>query len=501
MTLPSAGMLIAGPEGEQTLRLEEVVGSGAFGDVWRAADASSGASYAVKFPRVNAMGSSNELTAFRNEVQAASKIHHPNVVPVLHVEAAPDEFPPYLVMEFVEGGTLRERLKKYRVTNELVPLDLIQSWAEGLVDGIAAINEHMLHRDLRPENILMKGDTPLIGDFGLSKVVGAITRSETFKGGQHVLYMAPEGWKLETNDIQLDMYAMGVVLFEIATLRYPYELPADVRDIGGMRDMHLYQQPESLRQARPDLPIGFSHLVTRLMEKNAQNRFADWPEAGLVLQKAWTADGGTAAGETRLVGELLAETQRRHDTVAKQQLEADERAAARAESRRLDLHQMERLIGDLNSAVTQYNQRSGLGIIGVDCDADRRHCWFKLPFAGSISLGFDWIDPPLNLRVGQVRFFGVVRHDDGAGFNYLLCRTDDLDLYGRWVVCHVSNSPLVRPSALPSRAPLFGLPLDEVREIEVADQAMHVYEVKLSEDVQDSFLEVALVAMRRATGS
>lgn len=73
----------------------------------------------------------------------------------------------------------------------------------------------------------MDGDVPKISDFGLSKIVGALTRTITFKGGQHILYMAPEGWRAETNTIQLDMYAVGIVLFEMAALRYPYDMPPD----------------------------------------------------------------------------------------------------------------------------------------------------------------------------------------------------------------------------------------------------------------------------------
>ena len=94
-----------------------------------------------------------------------------------------------------------------------------------LVDGIEAINAKMLHRDLKPDNILIGADGLKIGDFGLSKIVGAATRSRTFKGGQHILYMAPEGWKQETNQIQIDMYSMGIIFFEIASLAFPYDYP------------------------------------------------------------------------------------------------------------------------------------------------------------------------------------------------------------------------------------------------------------------------------------
>ena len=121
-----------------------------------------------------------------------------------------------------------------------------------------AINAKMLHRDLKPDNILLDGDIPKIGDFGLSKLVGAATRSQTFKGGQQIFYMAPEGWKFDKNEIQIDMYALGIVLYEIAALRYPYMLPADRATSTQFRTCTCSSRPRRspacARSARPLLP-------------------------------------------------------------------------------------------------------------------------------------------------------------------------------------------------------------------------------------------------------
>lgn len=499
MNQPIAGMLISGPEGEETLRLEELVGAGAFGDVWKAVEVSSGVGFAVKFPRLLAMGSGDELTAFRNEVEAAREIRHPNVVPVVHVGAAPIDAPPYLVMEFVEGGTLRARLQQYAGAKALVPPELVQIWAEGLVDGIAAINERMLHRDLRPENMLMKGDRPLIGDFGLSKVVGAITRSKTFKGAQHVFYMPPEGWRLESNDIQIDMYAMGVVLFEIATLQYPYESPPDVRDIGGLRDMHLFQQARSVRDLRSDLPVGFSHVVSRLMEKRPEDRFSTWSNARDALVGAWTTDEMSHGSSSGLLGALLEETERLHDLATRESLEAERRIEVERERRQIDELQMGSLLGSIREAIRGFNERSPLGRIRDQGSLPVHR--FDLPFGGVMSLRFFWVDPPLDLKVGHVRFVGHLADPAGAGLNYLLCRMQESDIYGKWVACLVRVSPAVDRRKMTKGPEPFGLPREEMHEIQVADEAMHVYQVEFSEDVAGSFLRAALESMQRRRSS
>lgn len=249
MNLPLPGLLVPGPNGIDTVRLEEGLGGGAFGVVFRATDTANGAAYAVKFPQCAIFGGDRELSAFFNEVEAAKQIQHPNVVRVLHTEVSLPNKPPYLIMEYLPGGTLKKRLDEVKAAGKQLAPEAVRRIVESLIDGMAAINAKMLHRDLKPDNILLDGDTPKIADFGLSKLVGAATRTSTFKGGQHVFYMAPEGWKGDKNEIQLDMYALGIVLYEVAALKYPYTLPASL-DSTRLRDMHLFQPAPPLAGLR-----------------------------------------------------------------------------------------------------------------------------------------------------------------------------------------------------------------------------------------------------------
>lgn len=492
MSLPMLDQLIDGPDRRQ-LRLVEYLGGGAFGDVFRAQDEQSSGVYAVKFPRLVA-DSEMEMTAFLNEIRAAREIEHPNVVRVVHVQASPDALP-YLVMEFVAGGTLKSRLETLKVANKPPGTNTLLTWTSGLIDGIAAINTKMVHRDLKPDNILMDGDRPKIGDFGLSKLVGAMTRSKTFKGGQHVLYMAPEGWRLETNEIQLDMYAMGIVLFEAASLVYPYELPADPFSIEPFREMHLYQAPRSLRELRPDLPIGFCHVVTRLMEKRPQDRFQDWHAVKESLREACTPNQSTEAGSGALIASLLNTTERVRQKRVADQLEKEKQTAQVREEAKLDEFQKAKLLGAIRAVLLEFNRQSSLGQIEEKSRANKIE--FALPHSGSLLLHFFSIDPPLNLRRGMVRFAGLLTDSDGAGVNYLLCRNDANDLYGTWQVCRATQNPLSRGS---SRLEPFGFDSRSVHEIERADRAIHVYYVNFSDDLKEAFLETASACMNRPHG-
>ena len=110
MNLPVPGLLIPGPRGADTVKLDRLLGGGAFGMVFLAADTQDGTQYAVKFPQCAFFGATAELAAFFNEVSAAKQVLHRNVVRVLHTESKLPDRPPFLIMEYLPGGTLKARL-------------------------------------------------------------------------------------------------------------------------------------------------------------------------------------------------------------------------------------------------------------------------------------------------------------------------------------------------------------------------------------------------------
>ena len=502
MNFPLPGTLVAGPGGAESLRLERVLGNGAFGLVYKAIDTVDQTPYAVKFPLslVDFRGTV-ELQAFLNEIQAAQTIQHPNVVRVLYTEAHTADMPPYLVMEYIEGGTLQDYLEQQRQAGTPVDLTVLQAWTDDLLAGIAAINASMLHRDLKPDNILIDGASPKIGDFGLSKMIGALTRSRTFKGGQHVLYMAPEGWKYEANAIQIDMYAMGMVLFELASLRYPYQLPTDLSDMGALRNMHLYQIPQRLDQVGFGVPTGYSRVVARLLEKSPKDRYATWAEVQQDIARAWGVHQGTQPGPRESVAALLRETTRIQEEQTRRRSVERQREEEQEERRRLDQVQITRLLDLIKAEIDEYNEHGS--------PQERMHVTqlydalrVRLPFGQTLSLSFFPIEPPLTLKTGQVRLAGVLQDPDGAGLNYLLCRESAEDLYGAWKVCRVSHHPTVPPGTLPQRTTPFGFTtVDDIREIEISDHALNVYTIEWSDTLADTFLQVAKSAIIRSQAS
>lgn len=482
MKFQISATLIAGPSGEYTLGLEELLGSGNFGFVFKAVDMTNGTHYAVKFTQ-SGFNNEDEIMAFRNEVQAAQEIQHINVVRIVHVELNPPEQPPYLVMEFINGGTLQSRLDDLSQAGSMLEIPLLQKWTNALIDGIAAINAKMLHRDLKPDNILMDGEIPKIGDFGLSKMIGAMTRSRTFKGGQHLWYMAPEGWKYETNSIQIDMYAMGIVLYQMASLQYPYELPQNFSE-RAFREMHLYQQPRPLQALRSDIPLKYCHIISRLLEKNPQERFLNWSEVQQAMKKVWVSheDGEVSPRETILA--LLQKSEQRGQEYTQQQTEEEKRKEEQEERLRLDVVQQHKLSILIKGLIAEYNEfcspKMKIGGVGI-YDSMR----LQLPFGKTVSLDFFQIDPPLVLEIGQVRLAAALKDQDQSRLNYILCRRDANDLYGTWKVCQVDIGLIV--GEVSRKHELIGL--SDAITMRVMEKADAKY-VHIGDNVEDAFLQV-----------
>ena len=494
--IPTIGSDIDGPSGERSLRLERHIGAGAFGIVFRALDLTSDIAYAVKFPQAFFFGSQEDLTAFRNEVIAAQRIQHPNVVRVLHIHTDEANIPPYLVMEFMQDGTLEDALDRFRTKQTDVPAQLVALWSDELIRGIAAINAEMLHRDLKPDNIFVDANHLKIGDFGLSKIIHAATRSKSFKGRQHVLYMAPEAWRLEQNCIQLDMYAAGIVLYQIASLHYPYELPPDLFDFDACREMHFYQQHTPVCDRRSDLPVSFSHFIARLLEKNPDDRFPDWHTATIALEEAWESAAPPEAESPPALESLLSETQRVHDLHARRRLQEERHRQQVIERRKLDDFQALQILETITETVRAFNAKSALGQIEQDWRVQTHT--FRLPYGGRVRLTFSTIEPPLLLRSGTVRFCALLTNSRGVGLNYLLRRTSDQDLYGHWIVCRARLSGFADPRRVPPRPYPFGFDFDEIAEIARSDGGSHIYEVELNDGIADAFLQIVLDAMEAA---
>jgi len=254
------------------------LGTGGMGTVFRARDTRLGRTVALKVLRAGA--DPERLHRFDREARAASALNHPNIVQIYDVGvAAGQSGEHYVVMEYVEGETLRRRLARGPL-----PIPELLDLGAQLTDGLAkAHRAGIVHRDLKPENLMVTPDGQLkILDFGLAKVLpsplGDLDAQETLTrhGTQEGMllgtleYMSPEQASGRPVDSRTDQFAVGLILGEMATGRplFRRDTPAQVLAAVIERD------PEPLSRLRADVPPDLETLVSRCLQKDPARRFA-----------------------------------------------------------------------------------------------------------------------------------------------------------------------------------------------------------------------------------
>jgi serine/threonine protein kinase/tetratricopeptide (TPR) repeat protein len=258
------------PERVGPYRLLRELGSGGMGTVYLAADEEEGGEVALKVLDSALAGRQGFFQRFQREAQAGLRVEHDNVVRTLDYgfEMAGDEARCYLAMEYVEGRTLRELLQDLGV----VPEALVRAIARQAVAGLAAIHAAgIVHRDVKPENVLItRDDRVRIMDLGVARVLDAtqvLTQEGQFAGSIH--YAAPEQFQGSAVGPGADLYALGVVLQELATGVNPFARETTAQVL----QAHLHERPPEITDVAPDVSAFLAEVVAQLLEKEPARRF------------------------------------------------------------------------------------------------------------------------------------------------------------------------------------------------------------------------------------
>jgi serine/threonine protein kinase len=427
------GTTLVGPNGE-TLKITDFLGQGAFGEVYRAVGEASGAVVAVKLLPLGVLASRESREALLNEMRAAQLINHPNVVQVLSInDGNSSQIGPYVVMEYVSGGSLATALRAQIQSGAPIALKRAIDMMIDISQGARAINEKLVHRDIKPDNILIESSRLKIGDFGISKFVDESTRLHTFKGGQHVAYMAPEAWENRPNTIMLDVYAVGLVFYQILTLKHP--LSHKVHDPSNLLDWekaHLYQQCPDVRTLRQEVPLPTAQLLSRMVSKRPNTR-PYWDEVLNVLSQPEVGSAKRNPTVTAAVEAAVAQQQEL------QRKELESRAQQDDHEKRLQLYRYacSELLEQLNPVVEQFNQEFQHGQMTRRGDAGV--IIYQIPLGQSIEVAF--FEPRktgTRVRGGEVIGGGWIGLTHGRSANLVLLKHSADDLYGHWIVCEVA---------------------------------------------------------------
>ena len=256
--------------------LGELLGEGGMGAVFSAFDTHTRAHVAVKLLKPTGMAASAEdIDRFLREGEALTALNHPNIVKVLDMFQEGDRH--YLVMELVRGGSLQTLLGSG-------PLDLerIVTLALDLSDALARAHRlGIVHRDLKPGNVLLAADgTPRLGDFGVAQIAGKRRLSSKNAIVGTLEYLSPEAIEGQTVDERSDIWAFGILLFEMIAGRRPFRGEHAAATLNAI----VHQATPDLESLRPDCPTALVDLVYRMLEKDRAHRIPSARQVGVELE-------------------------------------------------------------------------------------------------------------------------------------------------------------------------------------------------------------------------
>jgi len=274
-------------------RLEGELGGGGMSRVFAALDVELGRRVVVKvLPPEMAAGVNAER--FRREIQLAAQLQHPHIVPVLNAASRGDLA--YYMMPLVEGESLRVKLTR---EGELPVGDAVRILRD-VADALAYAHGHgVVHRDIKPDNVLISGRHAVVTDFGVAKAVSAASGSSGLTSLGVALgtpaYMAPEQAAAEPGvDHRADIYALGAVAYEMLTRRPPFLAPTAQMVLAAQ----VTQTPDPVTAHRAAVPAALAELVMRCLEKRAADRWQSAEEVRQVLEALATPSGGSAPAVT-----------------------------------------------------------------------------------------------------------------------------------------------------------------------------------------------------------
>ncbi|HSK99843.1 MAG TPA: protein kinase [Rubrobacteraceae bacterium] len=266
------------------------LGGGGMGEVHLVRDELLDREVALKVPRGPQARSVEFVERFRREARHVAALSHPNIVRVFDAGEAPDGTP-YMAMEYVPGGTLRDRL----LEKGSLPARTAASVALQISAALrAAHTSGVIHRDVKPENVLVSenGDVK-VADFGIARATDATVMTHTSRVLGTVRYLSPEQAMGEPVGPASDLYSLGVVLYEMLTGEVPFEAEGPL----AVAMRHLTQEPRPLRELDPSVPVPLEAITLKLLEKRPEERYGSAEALAEDLERFLAGDVASSTAE------------------------------------------------------------------------------------------------------------------------------------------------------------------------------------------------------------
>ena len=461
------------------------LGNGGMGQVFLIEEQNTSNQFAMK-TLTNFLPDDENYRSLINEWEKAQEIDHENVIRYLGFNNISDtNHAPYIIMDLANDGTLQDFLNKQ---TELLKEHTCLRIFYQIVDGMEAINSVLIHRDIKPDNIFIDNGVLKIADFGLAKVVQEITRSKTFKGWGTAPYTAPEAFRSEKNTIQMDMYSIGHVFFQIAGLRHAFGNQTD------WEKAHLTTIAPALNSINSNISPKVASIISKLIEKKPKDRYQNWDEVRKDLLASANNVGNNKEYVNILLQKKLYQDLKDKEDLTKKQIEADKiqrrRDVLNYQFEQAIKRPLVELVDQLNATLrsdeeVKLNQTSNEGDFSLRLPYNGKEVsiWFKEINESDFSEhskksmwgeSFKSIIKP-SLRGKRIMAWGAVEASNGKGLNILLVETEE-DEYGDWYILENSDSGL--SSNRSKRETPFAFKRQELRKEIHNVGVMHIYNIR-----------------------
>jgi serine/threonine protein kinase len=260
--------------------VKELLARGGMGEIYKASHPTLERDVAIKVIHTHKASDPQIVDRFQREAKVVAALRHPGIIQVYDFDVEDDAF--YMVMEFVPGESLAQRLGNLHIQGKQLPLHEIIRLFQSITEAVAyAHNRGVIHCDLKPSNVLLTLEgQAVLADFGISKIINAerLTATNDILGTPH--YMAPEQGFGREIDAQADVYALGVMLYELTTGKLPFNGNSPMSIVF----KHINEQPRQPRSINPYLPEAVEQIIQKAMAKDPAMRYASAQELLVDLQ-------------------------------------------------------------------------------------------------------------------------------------------------------------------------------------------------------------------------
>ena len=390
-------------------------------------------------------------------------------------------------MELARDGSLEDFLKSQtEFMDEDVCLDIFHQ----IIDGMEAVNKILVHRDIKPDNIFIEQGIFKIADFGLAKIAQEKTRSKTFKGWGTEPYIAPEAYRAETNTIQMDMYSIGHVFYQIAGMKHAYGLQHD------WEQAHLTAVPEALNNVNPKISPKVASVINKLIAKRPSGRYETWDLVREDLLSSAQNVGIHKSAIDKILQKKISRELEAERVLSEQQIKDKE---LKRKSDILNFQFKDELIQPVTDFVDNFNKIAGSTSVmklsetphmedltcKITFDRKTIEIWFhKINDSDVINRHVDdmWGKQRLHtvkpaLRSKPILAWGGIECSNGTGLNIILV-SSDLDEYGDWYL--LKNTHSVIDHHRDSRPDPFAFSNDELVEEIHNVGVMHIYNLSVA---------------------